>query len=72
MILCQSITPNSGTLVLNLIRRLHVNRSVSCNTTPTSMLSLISANPENEGKVFLYRYGKKIFDKVMEAMQSLI
>ena len=28
-----------------------------------------SANPENEGKVFLYRYGKKIFDKVMESMQ---
>ena len=28
-----------------------------------------SAHPENEGKVFLYRYGKKIFDKVMEAMQ---
>jgi hypothetical protein len=28
-----------------------------------------SANPENEGKVFLYSYGKKIFDKLMEAMQ---
>jgi hypothetical protein len=28
-----------------------------------------AANPQNEGKVFLYRYGKKIFDKVMEAMQ---
>tara|TARA_Y100000591_G_scaffold315028_1_gene322207 strand:- start:13 stop:891 length:879 start_codon:yes stop_codon:yes gene_type:complete len=28
-----------------------------------------SANPENEGKVFLYRYGKKIFDKIMESMQ---
>ena len=28
-----------------------------------------SKHPENEGKVFLYRYGKKIFDKVMEAMQ---
>ena len=28
-----------------------------------------SANPQNEDKVFLYRYGKKIFDKVMEAMQ---
>ena len=28
-----------------------------------------SANPENEGKVFLYRFGKKIFDKCMEAMQ---
>ena len=28
-----------------------------------------ASNPENEGKVFLYRFGKKIFDKVMEAMQ---
>jgi len=28
-----------------------------------------SAHPENEGRVFLYRYGKKIFDKIMEAMQ---
>ena len=28
-----------------------------------------SANPSNEGKVFLYRFGKKIFDKVMESMQ---
>ena len=27
------------------------------------------ANPENEGKVFLFKYGKKIFDKIMEAMQ---
>ena len=26
-------------------------------------------HPENEGKVFLFRYGKKIFDKCMEAMQ---
>ena len=26
-------------------------------------------NPANEGKVFLFKYGKKIFDKVMEAMQ---
>jgi hypothetical protein len=28
-----------------------------------------SANPQNEGKVFLYRFGKKIFDKIMETMQ---
>ena len=28
-----------------------------------------SANTENEGKVLLYRYGKKIFDKIMETMQ---
>ena len=27
------------------------------------------AHPENEGKVFLYKYGKKIFDKIVEAMQ---
>ena len=27
------------------------------------------ANPENEGKVFLYKYGKKIFDKLTAAMQ---
>ena len=26
-------------------------------------------NPQNEGKVFLFKYGKKIFDKVMESMQ---
>ena len=26
------------------------------------------ANPENEGKVFLYKYGKKIFDKLNDAM----
>ena len=26
-------------------------------------------NPQNEGGVFLFKYGKKIFDKIMEAMQ---
>jgi hypothetical protein len=26
-------------------------------------------NPDNEGKVFLFQYGKKIFDKIMDAMQ---
>jgi hypothetical protein len=28
-----------------------------------------AANPENNGKVMLYKFGKKIFDKLMEAMQ---
>ncbi len=28
-----------------------------------------SANPSNEGQVFLYKFGKKIFDKIMEEMQ---
>jgi len=27
------------------------------------------ANPQNEGRVFLYKFGKKIFDKIMGAMQ---
>ena len=27
------------------------------------------SNPDNEGKVFLYKYGKKIHDKVLAAMQ---
>ena len=27
-----------------------------------------SANPQNEGKVFLFKYGKKIFDKLNDAM----
>jgi hypothetical protein len=27
------------------------------------------ANPQNEGKIFLYKFGKKIFDKIMSAMQ---
>ena len=26
-------------------------------------------NPENEGKVFLFKFGKKIFDKILNAMQ---
>jgi hypothetical protein len=28
-----------------------------------------SANPSNNGKVFLYKFGKKIFDKITEKMQ---
>ena len=27
------------------------------------------SNPQNEGKVFLYQFGKKIFDKIMDSMQ---
>lgn len=28
-----------------------------------------SGDPSNEGKVFLYRFGKKIFDKIMDALE---
>ena len=29
------------------------------------------ANPENDGKVFLYRFGAKIFDKIKDAMNPV-
>jgi len=42
-------------------RRLHYVSNVYIVSDP--------ANPENEGKVFLYKFGKKIFDKLMDVMQ---
>jgi ribosomal protein L12E/L44/L45/RPP1/RPP2 len=42
-------------------RRLHYVANILVLSDP--------ANPENEGKVFLYEFGKKIFDKLKEAMQ---
>jgi hypothetical protein len=42
-------------------RRLHYVSNVYVVSDPS--------NPENEGKVFLYQYGKKIFDKIMDVMQ---
>ena len=37
-------------------RRLHYVSNILVVTDP--------ANPQNEGKIFLYKYGKKIFDKI--------
>ena len=42
-------------------RRLHYVSNV--------MVLSDSANPDAEGKVFLYKFGKKIFDKIMDVMQ---
>jgi len=42
-------------------RRLHYVSNIYVVSDP--------GNPDNEGKVFLYQYGKKIFDKVMDIMQ---
>ena len=57
---------NSGTesdkdIARNRKRRLHYISNIFVVSDP--------ANPENEGKVFLLKYGKKIFDKIQEAMQ---
>jgi len=42
-------------------RRLHYVANVLVESDP--------ANPENEGKVMLFTFGKKIFDKIMDVMQ---
>jgi len=42
-------------------RRLHYVTNVQVISDP--------ANPANEGKVFLFKFGKKIFDKIMDVMQ---
>ena len=42
-------------------RRLHYVSNILVISDP--------AHPENEGKVFLFQYGKKIYDKMMDVMQ---
>jgi len=42
-------------------RRLHYVSNILVVSDP--------GNPDNEGKTFLYQYGKKIFDKIMDVMQ---
>lgn len=42
-------------------RRLHYVSNILVESDP--------ANPQNEGKVFLFTYGKKIHDKIMDLMQ---
>ena len=39
-------------------------------TTLISLLYQTLNMSENEGKVFLFKFGKKIFDKITEAMQQ--
>ena len=42
-------------------RRLHYVANILVESDP--------GNPQNEGKVFLYKFGKKIFDMIMDSMQ---
>jgi len=42
-------------------RRLHYVSNILVVSDP--------GNPANEGKIFMYQYGKKIFDKIMDTMQ---
>jgi len=61
-----SVLWNSGNeddkkIVRERKRRLHYVSNIMVISDP--------ANPANEGKVFLYKFGKKIFDKIMDVMQ---
>jgi hypothetical protein len=49
----------------------NIARSRKRKTTYTSNILVIKdeANPQNEGKVFLFKYGTKIFDKIQEKMK---
>jgi hypothetical protein len=64
---CESNTElwNSGIekdkdIARNRKRRLHYTANIMIVSDP--------ANPQNEGKIFLYKFGKKIFDKINESM----
>ena len=54
-------TDENRALVRERKRRLHYVSNIYVESDPS--------NPENEGKVFLYVYGKKIFDKIMDQLQ---
>lgn len=54
-------TKENQDLVRQRKRRLHYVSNILVVSDP--------ANPENDGKVFLYEFGKKIFDKIMDLMQ---
>ena len=61
-----SVLWNSGNeddkkIVRERKRRLHYVSNIMVVSDP--------ANPSNEGKVFMYKFGKKIFDKIMDVMQ---
>ena len=54
-------TDDNRAIVRERKRRLHYVANIIVESDPS--------NPENEGKVFLYTFGKKIFDKIMDMMQ---
>jgi hypothetical protein len=60
-ILWNTGTDDNKAIVRERKRRLHYVSNVLVVSDPS--------NPANEGKVFMYTYGKKIFDKIMDVMQ---
>ena len=57
---------NSG--IEEQTKRFLVNRNVGLNYTSNVYIIKDPSNPQNEGQIKLYRYGKKIFDKINDLM----
>ena len=64
-----STTPSYGTMVLTAGKEQARKQKRKLTYVANIMVIKDPANPQNEGGVFLYKFGKKIFDKVMSAMQ---
>ena len=65
----QNTILHCGILVLSLIKKLQESRKRKLEYYSNIYVVSDPKHPENEGKVFLFRYGKKIFDKIMASMQ---
>jgi hypothetical protein len=57
-----------GILASKQTKTLLVNRNANCLTSLTFYVVSDPSNPENEGQIKLFKFGKKIFDKITEAM----
>lgn len=64
---CAANSKNYATMSKDDARKLGMNRKVSF----ISRILVIEdkKTPENEGKVFLYKFGQKIFDKIVDKLQ---
>ena len=62
-------TQDCGTQALIVIKRSARKRKRKLSYYANILVVSDPKHPENEGKVFLYKFGKKIFDKITEAMQ---
>ena len=65
--ICAANSVNYNTMSKEDARKLGMNRKVSYITRVLVVED--KKTPENEGKVFLYKFGQKIFDKIVDKLQ---
>ena len=58
-----------GILVLKQTKRSQEKEKEKLSYIANILVVNDAKHPENEGKVFLFKFGKKIFDKITEAMK---